>query len=60
MDEPRSPYARVWENPEKQNSEEQHPPDGAEKSFGGFRRAVAVTQNESLNLRPGGTIHLGA
>jgi uncharacterized OsmC-like protein len=39
MDKPRSPYARVWQN---QNQ--------AEKPTGGFRHAVAATQNESLTI----------
>lgn len=50
MAEPRSPYARVWQNPQEQYSEERNLPEGANESFGGFRYAVAASRNESLTI----------
>ena len=45
MDEPRSPYARVWHK-----TDEPARQDAAEKPRGGFRHALATTQHDSLTI----------
>ena len=44
-DQPRSPYARVWHKPDEQAG-----PGTAEKIGGGFRHALAATQDRSLTI----------